>query len=220
MVVGLAPSGTRLWMVLAAVVVVASATGCLQRTGTLDPRIVITEPSSGLVARAETIEVRGYALDDVGVRSILVNGFDLMSDPAYSERRGRKLVPFAFSARVEANDTALYEIDVVDRRGKRTSTTLELIIDSQPPTIALDPIPTPRREAGRVLMRISGIVRDDHAIGRITVNGTALNFSPGREFAFFLETTRTDTVTIVATDQAGNEATLTRPVPPAPAPAP
>ena len=218
MTAGSSSSSARLWLVLAALVAVASATGCMRRTGTLDPRIVITEPSSGLVARAETIEVRGYALDDVGVRSILVNGLDLMSDPSYRDRQGRKLVPFAFSARVEANDTALYEIEVVDRRGKRTTTNLELIIDSQPPAIALDPIPTPRREAGRLLMRVSGIVRDDHAIGRITVNGTALNFSPGREFAFFLETTRTDVVTIVATDQAGNEATLTRRVPPAPAP--
>jgi len=210
----------RSWLGLLALAATVTLTGCLGRTGTLDPLVVITQPSGGLIAPVEAIEVRGYALDDEGIRSILVNGLDLMADPLYAERRGRKLVPFAFSARVQARDAAVYQIEVVDRGGRSTSTTLELIIDSRPPAITVDPIPTPRREAGRVLMRVSGVVRDDHAIGRITVNGSPLNFPPGREFAFFLETTRADRVTVTATDQAGNEASLTRPVPAAPPPAP
>ena len=56
---------------------------CVERSDSLAPLVNITFPRSGTVRSAENLQISGYALDDEGIRSLRVNGLDLLGARIY-----------------------------------------------------------------------------------------------------------------------------------------
>ncbi len=176
-----------------------SLTGCLLRGDEMAPIITIVDPPSGAVRRVENLEVRGYALDDEGLASILVNGDDLLSYPGLQGEKDKKLVEFAF--RVTPRDDR-FESTIVatDTSGSVTSYTYELQIDTTPPTVELQEV-TPL-SGDRV--RVRGVARDNDLVKSIDVAGQALAFVAAGEKEFSVDVDAAPDATVTVEDRAGN----------------
>ncbi|ADV67790.1 hypothetical protein [Deinococcus maricopensis] len=155
----------------------ASTLGACTRTGDdFKPRIVITEPDGGAVARAAQFVVRGYVMDNNPVASIRVGTTALPVD-------GHRIVPFQFRALVNT-DRATYTITAADGAGNTTKLELPVRVDAARPTLTI----TKFERDGRTL-RVTGRARDNIKVAFVSVDGNRLNITPGREVEFYAETT-------------------------------
>ncbi len=166
---------------------------CAREGDAFRPHIIITEPEAGSVSRQNSSVVRGYAIDDQEVASLVVNGTALKL-PAGK----RKIVPFAFKTSA-TSDRAEYTIAATDNAGRSAKLILPLRYDPNPPTIEITKL---ERDGG--VLRVTGVATDDVKVASVTVDGSKLSVSPGRRVAFYAEALGT-TVDVVVLDAAGNQ---------------
>ena len=171
----------------------------MRRGDELAPIITVVDPPSGAVRRVENLEVRGFALDDKGVASIVVNGDDLLTYPALQGEKGKKLVEFAFGITPD-RDRFASTIVATDTSGSVTEYTYELQIDTVPPTLELQDHTL--LDGGR--LRVRGVARDNDLVKSITVADQALAFVPAAEKEFNLDVDNLPNATVTAEDRAGN----------------
>jgi hypothetical protein len=174
-------------------------TSCLTRRDAMAPMITIVEPANGTARNADDIIVRGYAMDDGGIRSIRVGGTDLLSSDNYKNEPGKRLVQFAFKTG-QRQDVFAENIVVEDTSGRTTTLPYELIIDTTPPTIELTEV-TP---LGNGNVRVVGVARDNNTVQSIVIAGLALPFIPQAEQPFNSDVPSSEVMEIVVTDSAGN----------------
>jgi hypothetical protein len=175
--------------------------GCVERGDAMPPMLTIREPSSGITAATENLQVVGYALDDTGIVAIRVNGGDLLEHPSLADQRGNRLIEFRFltPAWVAGVDYT-FTIEAEDLSGQITSIHYQLRLDDQRPVIELTSV----SPLGGGRLRIAGIARDDTLLSSIVVAGVPLAFSPAAEHVFRIDVTAAAGAEIVVTDAAGH----------------
>ncbi len=161
--------------------------------------ITIVSPANGTTRSSGDLTVRGYAMDDGGIRAIRVGNTDLMTFDVLKNDQGKKLVEFAFNASL-SSDRFSQNIVAEDTSGKTTTLPYELVIDTTPPTIEV----TEARDLGNGSMRVVGTARDNIAVQSITIAGVPLSFIPQAEQPFNLDVPTSETMEIVVVDSAGN----------------
>lgn len=187
---------------LAALALLPLLAGCMSRPDSLAPIVSITEPKSGAVRTAERLEIRGYAMDDEGIRSIRVDGSELLDAEAYRQERGKKLILFRFGIRGLTEGERTTRIVVEDTRGRSSTLDFELRIDTTPPTVELTTTALP--DGG---LRVSGTARDNTSVSAIQIADSPMQFIAGPEVPFSIDVTADDGATITVTDSAGNATT-------------
>lgn len=172
----------------------------------MEPMITIVDPANGTTKNSGELTVRGYAMDDGGIRAIRVGETDLLANDYYKNDRGKKLVQFAFQARL-STDKFSTDITVEDTSGRTKTLPYELVIDTLPPTIEI----TQTTNLGNGNMRVVGIARDNIAVQSIDIAGVVLSFIPQAEQPFNTDVPTSENMQITVTDSAGN--TASQPLP-------
>lgn len=172
----------------------------------MEPMITIVDPANGTTKNTGELTVRGYAMDDGGIRAIRVGETDLLANDYYKNDRGKKLIQFAFQARL-STDRFSQNITVEDTSGRTKTLPYELVIDKTPPTIEI----TEARDLGNGTMRVVGVARDNIAVQSIDIAGVPLPFIPQAEQPFNTDVPTSETMQITVTDSAGNP--VSRPLP-------
>ncbi len=172
---------------------------CMNRSDSLAPLVNITSPKSGTVRTAENLQISGYALDDEGIRSVRVNGLDLLAERIYEGQRDKKLVRFAFIPQSVGEGQWASTIEVTDIDGRVTALDFPLEIDTTPPTLEITGVEGLAEDRVRVV----GVARDNDQVGRVSVSGTDISFIPAPQVSFSLDVARAG-LEIIVTDQAGN----------------
>ena len=181
-------------------------TSCFARPDALAPIITIYAPANGAVQRSGDTVVRGYAMDDEGVESVLVNGAEMLSENAFGADKGKRLVEFAFKPTEQGEGTFSANIIARDRSGRETTLAYQLSIDQTPPTVELA-APT---DIGGGRLRVSGVASDNDEVKSITIGGEAVQFIPAAEYTFSVDVTAGEGLSVEVSDQAGN--TVSQPV--------
>jgi hypothetical protein len=197
-----------------------------QRPGDTQPPLIgITQPKSGVLSQ-RSLQVQGYALDDVGVQSVKAGGKELLSEA----ERGQKLVRFSFRVQAPQSGQVEIRVDATDTSGQTRTVRLPMVLDARPPQIVLERVervvtvvqPAHRRTLpdGSVeeipartesTLQISGRVLDDTGVDRVTLQYNR-TFSPlslpkGKEVSFYVELP-VRRVTLIAVDAAGNRTSV------------
>ena len=194
---GLKKTPKRLFV--AAILGIATLTGCAGRGDALAPVITITEPQGSSVRAESDLQIVGYAMDDVGVQSIRVDGTnEILDAPGYAGERGKKLINFGFRPRQVREGLWRSEIVVTDVDGRTTALSFPLEIDGTPPTVTLTGV----EGLGSGQSRVSGIASDNDMVSKISAGGIVRSFTPARQVSFAFEVT--GDIEITVTDQAGN----------------
>ncbi len=178
-------------------------TACVGRGDALAPVVTITEPQGGAVRAGSELQIIGYAMDDVGVASIRVDGSELLDAPVYAGERGKKLINFGLRPRQVREGLWRSELLVTDVDGRTTKLIFPLEIDGTPPTVDITGVEG--LADGR--SRVSGVARDNDLVERIMVGEVSQSFSPAAQVPFTFDTD--GEVSLTVTDQAGNVTTLT-----------
>lgn len=105
-----------------------------QRPGDTQPPLIgITQPKSGVLSQ-RSLQVQGYALDDVGVQSVKAGGKELLPEAS----RGRKLVRFSFRVQAPQSGQVEIKVDATDMSGQTRTVRLPLVLDARPPQIVIE----------------------------------------------------------------------------------
>ena len=183
----------------AALLAVATLTGCLGRDDALAPLVAIREPKSGTTRTTEDLRIVGYVMDDEGVAALEVDGTDLLAFDVYAGERGKRFVEFVFTIPDLGEGETTTRIVARDVSG-RTSTLLHTLrIDVTPPTLEI--VGREALEGGGT--RIEGVARDDVAVSAIRAGDVPLAFAPAAEHRFAVDVPEGGT-TLVVEDGAGN----------------
>ena len=189
--------GRRLWFILFFPLLFCS---CIKRGDGLEPVINITNPKNGTIKSGDNLIITGYALDDVGIKALRVNGSDLLKDKLLRSERNKKLIRFDFTPTFIREGKWGANIEVEDKNGRISTMRYELEIDATLPSVKVIP---PSR-LGEDKMSVSGVARDNKLLARIVVNGIDVSFSAAKEKFFTVDVPYTDTVLVTVYDQAGN----------------
>jgi hypothetical protein len=174
--------------------------GCVERGDAMPPMLTIREPSSGITAVTENLQVVGYAMDDAGIVAIRVNGSDLLDHSTLASERGKRLVEFRFLAPDWiAGVDYTFTIEAEDASGRVTTLPYRLRLDNQPPSIELTSVSS----LGGGRLRVTGVARDDSLLSSIEIAGVPLAFSPAAEHEFRVDVAAAAGAEIVVTDAAG-----------------
>ncbi len=173
---------------------------CIRRGDGLEPVINITNPKNGTIKSGDNLIITGYALDDVGIRSLRVNGNDLLKDKLLKSERNKKLIRFDFAPTFIQEGKWGANIEVEDKSGRVSAMRYELEIDATLPSVKVIP---PSR-LGENQMSVSGVARDNNLLARIVVNGIDISFSAAKEKFFTVDVPYADSVLVTVYDQAGN----------------
>ena len=92
--------------------------GCFAPRDSLAPIITIYEPANGAVQANNQTTVKGYAMDDDGIVSLLVNDTEMLEQDFYSSEKNKRLIQFAFrpTQQGEGNFSATIIAQDNDRR--------------------------------------------------------------------------------------------------------
>jgi hypothetical protein len=191
----------RLKYLLLFITLVFTLTACINRQDAMAPMITIVSPANGTANNASNIIVSGYAMDDEGIRAIRVGSVDLLADNAYTSERGKRLIYFRFETG-QRSDRFTTNIVAEDLSGRVMTLPYELIIDTTPPTLELSEV----TNLGNGNIRVVGVARDNNAVQSIVIASQALSFIPQAEQSFNIDVPTSETMNIVVTDSAGNEA--------------
>jgi hypothetical protein len=191
-----------------------SLAACARDTDSFSPQIVITSPASGAVTPSPNLEVKGYVIDDTGVRKLVLNGSqDLMAKPPLNAFVGRKLIKFSIPLRDIEAGSSIFELRALDMNGREGKRELELRVDTQKPKVEIDTL-----SGQESTVTISGRATDNIKVLRVSVNGAALNVSPSSSVTFYASVPRTRYVRVMVEDSVGNQAEVVRTAPPPPPP--
>lgn len=187
-------------LAVAAGLVAALLSACVQRGDAMPPTVAIREPRSGATRATADLRIVGYAFDDEGVDAIRIDGLDLLADPTYAGERGKALVEFSFTIRDLTDGDVTVLIEAQDLGGRVTTYPYRLRLDSTPPTLELGAV----TDLGGGRVRVEGVARDNTALAAIRVHGVPLAFTPGTEHAFRVDVAAVDGGEVVVEDAAGN----------------
>lgn len=192
---------TRLFSYLLLVFALSS---CIKREDSIAPLITIVSPPNGSVQNIQRPIVTGYAMDDEGIVSIIVNGQDILKSELLKNERGKKLINFAFEPQNQGEGSFAANIEVIDVNGRSSIFPYELLIDQTPPTVEL--IELSNLGGGRI--RVHGIARDNDFVNSISIAGTSILFRPNKEYQFKADVDKSSDMTLVVKDNAGNETSI------------
>ncbi len=177
------------------------------------PSLAVTGPtgtssSAPTYTTGASYTVSGTVSDASGIRSVTVNG----SAASVSSGKWSKAISLT------ANTTTTVTVVATDNAGRTTTVTRYVRYDSAAPSLAVTAptgtssgAPTYYQSDAAVSYTVSGTVSDASGIKSVTVNGSAASVSSGKwTKALSLATNTTHTITVVATDNAGRTATVTR----------
>ncbi|HEX2203406.1 MAG TPA: carboxypeptidase regulatory-like domain-containing protein, partial [Longimicrobium sp.] len=167
---------------------------------TQPPVVTFTAPAEGLVTRADSLTVTG-TLQDVTAVEANLNGVPVPVGAAG-----------AFSVRVPlAEGVNFLALTATDRAGNSASRVRQVVRDTQPPVLAVA-APTDGATTAADSIRVAGRVHDATAV-RLTVNGAVTSVAADSTFSTLIAlAVGTSPVTVVATDAAGNTASVVRTV--------
>lgn len=151
---------------------------CNRTLDTFQPRIVITSPDGGGVSRAQDFVVKGYVLDDQGVKKLTVEG-----RPIPLQGGTAKLANFVFKTQIQGS-RGEYTIRARDAAGNESVLRLPVSVDGTNPVIKVT-----RFERERNVIRVTGVATDDNRVAQVVVDGNRLNITPGPRVDFYAETT-------------------------------
>lgn len=165
-------------------------------TDTTKPQLTITSPTNGAITKNSTITVSGTVTDQSAV-TLTVNG------TSTSVTNG------SFSTSVSLLEgTNVITVVATDASGNKTTQTITVIKDSTPPTLAVTQ-PTSGLITNNSTLTVSGTVADSTSV-TLTVNGNAVSLTNGSFSTTINLSEGLNTVTVVATDAAGNTTTMTK----------
>ncbi|MGL4610393.1 MAG: hypothetical protein ACRCYY_12070 [Trueperaceae bacterium] len=193
----------RLYPLILLLGLIFSLTGCLERSDAMAPMITIISPANGTANNADNITVKGYAMDDSGIRAIRVDQVDLLNaSDYYKSEKGKRLIEFAFQTGQRV-DKFNANIVVEDVSGRTFTLPYELVIDTVPPTI--EAVVTQALDNGNI--NVVGVARDNNAVQSIEIAGVAPAFVTQAEQAFDITVPASENMQIVVKDSAGNTTT-------------
>ena len=172
------------------------------RTVTRDtqaPTLSVAAPSSGFVTRFDTVQVRGTVADLHAV-TVTANGAPIPVDPSGAFTGSVTLVDGSNFVTIVATDAA----------GNTTTVTRSLIKDSAAPVLTLSG-PSDGATTQQATITVSGTVQDATTTA-VKVNGTVVAVTNGTFSTQIALTVGANTITVLATDAAGNATTITRTV--------
>lgn len=194
-------------MLILAVLLSLLLSACFRRGDSLAPILTITEPRSGAFKNASDLVIRGYAMDDEGVRAIRVDGVDLLDYDIYNEEQGNKLIEFGFRTEQVSEGEWTVTLEAEDVSGRVTTLEYPVRIDSTKPTLTLSEV-TP---LGGGKIRVLGVAKDNNLLERVVVNEVELSIGKVSEYSFALDVETSDgTLNILVEDAAGNQLVETR----------
>ncbi|SEI98612.1 hypothetical protein SAMN04488058_10322 [Deinococcus reticulitermitis] len=162
---------------LTAPLALALLSGCARSTDNFTPRIVISGSEGGALAQSAETSVRGYALDDVGVTEIQVDGQRVPIEPG-----SRKIANFKFQPQPQGGK-AQHVIIARDAAGHEGKATVTVMVDATKPQIQITSYTRVRS-----VIRLSGVATDNNRVTQILVDGNRLNITPGPRVEFYAET--------------------------------
>jgi RHS repeat-associated protein len=164
------------------------------------PVLTLSSPADGAVTRAEVVTVSGTVQDRTPVK-LNVNGVPAMLDAAGAFRTQLPLTEGVNFLTIVAEDAA----------GNSTSQTRQVIRDTQPPVITITE-PAEGQSTPEETLTVRGSVQDATAV-TLTVNGQAVPLGADKTFSSVVSlAVGSNTVTVSATDAAGNQSIQTRTV--------
>lgn len=170
-------------------------------TQDITPPTVTVSPADGIATNNAALTISGAATDANGIKSVTINGTAI----TVSQADGSFYKNFTLSA-----GTNNYTIIATDKAGNQTTATRSVMYDLTPPTLTVSP------ESGTLTSTatptVSGTVTDVSGIQSIAVNGIAATVNPvDGSFAQAINVVAgANTFTVIATDKAGNQTTVTR----------
>ena len=171
----------------------------MMATGTTSPRITVTSPENNAVTNSSQVTVSGTILDETTV-SARINGTPVTIAPNGS-----------FSSTIQLTEgLSTITMEAADAFNNSSTATRSVRLDTQPPVITLSS-PLDSLITNQSVINIAGTVSDSTEV-RITVNGSNVAVTDGAFHVAFQPTEGWNTVTVVATDSAGNVTTVTRTV--------
>ncbi len=191
--------GAHVWIVTASDGAGNSASE--QRKFTIDttpPSLVVQSPQDGSFTKNPTVEVAAQVTDGVSVSSVSAGAVQLLKGTDGIWRATLSLVEGANVATVVAYDGA----------GNSAQAVFTVYRDSTSPAISLSS-PTDGARIGALTTAVVGTLQDASAC-TVTVNGVATSVSGGSFSADVTLVVGANTVTVSATDSAGNNSTVSR----------
>ncbi|MGQ9735664.1 MAG: hypothetical protein ACUVUP_03640 [Thermaceae bacterium] len=165
------------------------------------PQLALVEPPGGGVAPGKDILVRGYAFDSTGVRSVRVQGQEVL--PPGEE--GKRLVEFRFRLKAPTSGQVELHLEAEDARNLRRILKVPLTLDAQPPRIVLE-----KRGMQDGLLQVSGRIEDNVGVERVVLQEggryAALALPKGTSVPFGFKVKRG--AVLIAVDAAGNRTSL------------
>ncbi len=186
------------------IALIFTLSSCISRGDSISPLITIVSPPNGSVQNVQRPIVTGYAMDDEGIVSIIVNGQDILLSDLLVNERGKKLINFAFEPQNQGEGSFAANIEVVDINGRSSIFPYELLIDQTPPTVDLIEVTA----LGGNRLRVHGIARDNDFVKSITIAGTSILFRASKEYQFKADVDFSSDMTLVVKDNAGNETSV------------
>jgi hypothetical protein len=157
------------------------------------PSIQITSPSDGSITNKTEIAISGTVSDvGSGVKSVEIN-----SNPiTFTDNSFNALVKLE-----EGKNTVI--VKAVDKAGNETTATLNIIRDTTVPQILIAS-PANNSTVNKETISVSGLVIDEN-IDTVTVNGKTVSLDSNNKFFDTIQLQEgKNTITIIATDKAGN----------------
>ena len=165
---------------------------------TIPPAMSITSPVDGMMTSAASVQVSG-TVSDASPVTVTINGSAVTIDASGT-----------FTGTVTLTE-GLNTITIVarDAAGNQTTITRKVTKDSVPPTLIVT-TPTDSTITNQTNITLSGTVTDVSAT-TLTVNGSPVQVGTNGAFSTQVVLIEgVNTITVVATDAAGNKTTVTR----------
>ena len=174
------------------------------------PNLVVSAPSgtsssSPTYTSSASYTVKGTTSDALGIKSLTVNGnaVTVSSDGSWS-----------YSISLTTNAATTIKVIATDKAGRTKTITRYAFYDSIAPTLTVT-TPTATSSSSATIqvgtsISVTGTAIDAAGIKSVTVNGTAATLSGNNFSATITGSNSVNTITIVATDNAGRSTTTTR----------
>ncbi len=163
------------------------------------PVLHINEPSNNTVTTNPTQRILGTVTDEVLLAVLTVNGLE------------QALVSNSFETTVALSDGSnTITLIATDAVGNNTTEIRTITLDQVDPGLTVSTLDN--QTTSNATLNVSGTASDNNQLGIVTVNGVTTTVTSGSfSYPFVLES-GSNTITIVATDTAGNSTTVIRTV--------
>ncbi|HCF58037.1 MAG TPA: hypothetical protein DFS52_08600 [Myxococcales bacterium] len=176
----------------------------LRRTFAIDtepPVIAVESPQSGLITKLGQVEIVASVTDDGPISSVAAGATALTPGTDGKYRASVSLV----------EGSNLFELVAFDGAGNSAGASISVVRDSTPPQVTVL-APAEGATISGTSTTVSGTVSDATQV-TVTVNGASAALDGSGSFAVTVALeTGVNTISIVATDVAGNRASVTRQV--------